>query len=366
MHIIGTERHESRRIDNQLRGRAGRQGDPGSSRFYLAMDDPLLRIFAGEKMKAIMDRLGVPRGEAIEAGMVTRSIESAPRKVENRNFDVRKQLLEYDNVSNEQRKILYTQRNEILEADSVSSLVSRLREGSIESIFRSYVPPDSIEEQWDLKKLDETILKEFSFDSDLVDELEKLNELEDEKLLKVLFEKAERKYKDKIKIVGESLFNSFERSVLLQTIDLGWREHLAALDHLRQGIHLRGYAQKDPKQEYKKEAFSLFERYLARVRDDVTKTLMTIQIDSPDEVATEIDEHQQYVIEDQNLKYSKNGLNENSNQLLKNNEIKNTKDNLNTSKDSSTFRRDLPKVGRNEVCPCGSGKKYKHCHGKIS
>ncbi len=366
LHIIGTERHESRRIDNQLRGRAGRQGDPGSSRFYLAMDDPLLRIFAGEKMKAIMDRLGVPRGEAIEAGMVTRSIESAQRKVENRNFDVRKQLLEYDNVSNEQRKILYAQRNEILEADSVAPLVSRLREGALESIFRNYIPHDSIEEQWDLKKLDETILKEYSFESDLTEEIEKLHELEDDKLLKVVFDKAEKRYQTKVKTVGENLFNSFERSVLLQTIDLGWREHLAALDHLRQGIHLRGYAQKDPKQEYKKEAFSLFERYLAKVRDDVTKTLMTIQIDSTDGVENEIDENQQYVVDDQNLKYSKNELNENTNQPFKNDTIKKSNNTVEVEKESSTFRRDLPKVGRNEVCPCGSGKKYKHCHGKIS
>ena len=366
LHIIGTERHESRRIDNQLRGRAGRQGDPGSSRFYLAMDDPLLRIFAGEKMKAIMDRLGVPRGEAIEAGMVTRSIESAQRKVENRNFDVRKQLLEYDNVSNEQRKILYAQRNEILEADSVAPLVSRLREGALESIFRNYIPHDSIEEQWDLKKLDETILKEYSFEADLTEEIEKLDELEDDKLLKVVFDKAEKRYQTKVKTVGENLFNSFERSVLLQTIDLGWREHLAALDHLRQGIHLRGYAQKDPKQEYKKEAFSLFERYLAKVRDDVTKTLMTIQIDSTDGVENEIDENQQYVVDDQNLKYSKNELNENTNQPFKNDTIKKSNNTVEVEKESSTFRRDLPKVGRNEVCPCGSGKKYKHCHGKIS
>ena len=366
LHIIGTERHESRRIDNQLRGRAGRQGDPGSSRFYLAMDDPLLRIFAGEKMKAIMDRLGVPRGEAIEAGMVTRSIESAQRKVENRNFDVRKQLLEYDNVSNEQRKILYAQRNEILEVDSVAPLVSRLREGALESVFRNYIPHDSIEEQWDLKKLDETILKEYSFESDLTEEIEKLDELEDDKLLKVVFDKAEKRYQTKVKTVGENLFNSFERSVLLQTIDLGWREHLAALDHLRQGIHLRGYAQKDPKQEYKKEAFSLFERYLAKVRDDVTKTLMTIQIDSTDGVENEIDENQQYVVDDQNLKYSKKELNENTNQPFKNDTIKKSNNTVEVEKESSTFRRDLPKVGRNEVCPCGSGKKYKHCHGKIS
>ena len=366
LHIIGTERHESRRIDNQLRGRAGRQGDPGSSRFYLSMDDSLLRIFAGEKMKAIMDKLGVPRGEAIEAGMVTRSIESAQRKVENRNFDIRKQLLEYDNVSNEQRKILYAQRNEILESESVASLVSRLREGALESIFRIYVPDDSIEEQWDLKKLDETILEEFSFEADLTNEIEKLDELDDSKLLEIVFSKAETKYFEKIKIVGENLFNSFERSVLLQTIDLGWREHLSALDHLRQGIHLRGYAQKDPKQEFKKEAFSLFERYLGKVRDEVTKTLMTIQIDSSDKVENEIDEHQQYIIEDENLQYSKTGLNENIG--LSNNKIetKNSNNKNLSKKDSSTYRRDLPKVGRNDICPCGSNKKYKHCHGKIS
>jgi preprotein translocase subunit SecA len=366
LHIIGTERHESRRIDNQLRGRSGRQGDPGSSRFYLAMDDPLLRIFAGEKMKAIMDRLGVPKGEAIEAGMVTRSIESAQRKVEGRNFDIRKQLLEYDNVSNEQRKILYAQRNEILESDSVTPLVSRLREGALESNFRSHIPEDSIEEQWDLKKLDEIILKEFSFESDLTNEIEKLDELDDVKLLKLVFSKAEKKYFAKTKVVGENLFNSFERSVLLQTIDLGWREHLSALDHLRQGIHLRGYAQKDPKQEYKKEAFSLFERYLGKVRDDVTKTLMTIQIDSSDAVENEIDEHQQYKIENQNLKYSKNALSESIEQPIKNNETRNHNDKSDINKESATYRRDFPKVGRNDICPCGSDKKYKHCHGKIS
>ncbi|OUW04146.1 MAG: hypothetical protein CBD16_02660 [Betaproteobacteria bacterium TMED156] len=359
LHIIGTERHESRRIDNQLRGRAGRQGDPGSSRFYLAMDDSLLRIFAGEKMKAIMDRLGVPKGEAIEAGMVTRSIESAQRKVENRNFDIRKQLLEYDNVSNEQRKILYTQRNEILESDSVESLVTRLREGALENVFRSFIPIDSIEEQWNAKDLSETVSKEFSVEIDFVKEIEKSDELDDEKLLKTLFDTAEKKYLQKVQIVGSKLFNSFEKSVLLQTIDLGWREHLSALDHLRQGIHLRGYAQKDPKQEYKKEAFLLFDRYLAKVRDDVTMVLMKIDIESSEEAESEIDENQRYVIQDENLKYSKDELDKNTGQSGKETNSKSANNMI------PTYRREFPKVGRNEKCPCGSEKKYKHCHGKI-
>ena len=324
------------------------------------MDDPLLRIFAGEKMKSIMDKLGVPRGEAIEAGMVSRSIESAQRKVENRNFDIRKQLLEYDNVSNEQRKILYAQRNEILESESVTSLVTRLREGALENVFRNHIPIDSIEEQWDLKKLDKIIKDQFLTEVDLINEIEKLDELDDSKLLKMIFKKAEKKYFGKVKVVGQNLFNSFERSVLLQTIDLGWREHLSALDHLRQGIHLRGYAQKDPKQEYKKEAYSLFERYLGRVRDEVTKTLMTIQIDSSGEVETEIDEQQKYIVENENLKYSKNEFAENKVSLSKNFE---EKDDL--KKEPSTYRRDLPKVGRNDTCPCGSQRKYKHCHGQI-
>ncbi len=364
LHIIGTERHESRRIDNQLRGRAGRQGDPGSSRFYLAMDDPLLRIFAGEKMKAIMDKLGVPRGEAIEAGMVTRSIESAQRKVENRNFDIRKQLLEYDNVSNEQRKILYSQRNEILESDSLKNLVGRLRDGAIENIFRNFVPQDSIEEQWEIKNLETALFEEFSLNLNLVEEVETQVELDDEGLLRKIYSAAKDQYSKKINIVGEKLFDSFERSVLLQTIDLAWREHLSALDHLRQGIHLRGYAQKDPKQEYKKESFLLFERFLAKVRDNATKTLMTIKVETSHEVENEIDVNQRYKINEENLKFSKEDfhkLSEDDNDKVE------AKTPFAEDKDeSTTYKREFPKVGRNQLCPCGSEKKYKHCHGKIN
>ncbi|MGA0004740.1 MAG: preprotein translocase subunit SecA, partial [Burkholderiaceae bacterium] len=281
LHIIGTERHESRRIDNQLRGRAGRQGDPGSSRFYLAMDDPLLRIFAGDRMKAIMDKLGVPRGEPIEAGMVSRSIESAQRKVENRNFDIRKQLLEYDNVANEQRQIIYSQRNEVLEAADPSELVTGLRAGAVESLVRRYVPVNSIEEQWELEPLQDELAQQFGVVLDLKKCLDEHDELDDQGLADLAVQAANAAYEAKWKQVGREPFADFERSILIQTVDQSWREHLAALDHLRQGIHLRGYAQKDPKQEYKRESFALFEQLLERVRDSVTRVLMNVQVQSP-------------------------------------------------------------------------------------
>ncbi|MFM1849634.1 MAG: preprotein translocase subunit, partial [Pseudomonadota bacterium] len=285
LHIIGTERHESRRIDNQLRGRAGRQGDPGSSRFYLSMDDPLLRIFAGERMKAIMDRLGVPRGEAIEAGMVTRSIESAQRKVENRNFEIRKQLLDYDNVANDQRKIIYAQRNEILESQDLSELIARLRDGAMTAAVRQHVPVESIEEQWDLPALSEQLEKTYRLSIDLAAIVSSRQELDDQGLVDLVCERAAEAYAQKIAPVPEGLFHDFERSVLLQHLDSAWREHLAALDHLRQGIHLRGYAQKDPKQEYKREAFHLFESLLERVRDEVIALLMSVEVASEQEIA---------------------------------------------------------------------------------
>jgi len=290
LHIVGTERHESRRIDNQLRGRSGRQGDPGSSRFYLSMDDSLLRIFAGEKMKAIMDKLGVPRGEAIEAGMVSRSIESAQRKVENRNFDIRKQLLEFDNVANEQRKILYQQRNEVLESSSLSDLVGSLRRGTIQATVRDYVPKESIEEQWDLASLEQE-LKKCSLEMNLKVMVDKKEELGEEDLLEEVCKKADEKYGEKLKIVGDSIFHSFDKAVILQTTDIGWREHLAALDHLRQGIHLRGYAQKDPKQEYKREAFQLFESFLESVRNEVTSILMNVEVEQAEQIAGEIQDN---------------------------------------------------------------------------
>ncbi|HEV3484525.1 MAG TPA: hypothetical protein VG106_03895, partial [Vicinamibacterales bacterium] len=254
LHIVGTERHESRRIDNQLRGRSGRQGDPGSSRFYLSLEDPLLKIFAGDRLKAIMDRLKLPEGEAIEAGMVTRSIETAQRKVEARNFDIRKQLLEYDDVANDQRKVIYQQRNELLESDDISGLIRDLRHGVFTALVRQYVPEESVEEQWDIPALQAALESEWQLEVPLQQILESATEMSDEDLLQHVLKSADERYQSKVDAVGREGFSSFERSMMLQSIDTHWREHLAALDLLRQGIHLRGYAQKNPKQEYKREA----------------------------------------------------------------------------------------------------------------
>ena len=356
LHIVGTERHESRRIDNQLRGRSGRQGDPGSSRFYLAMDDSLLRIFAGEKMKAIMDKLGVPRGEAIEAGMVSRSIESAQRKVENRNFDIRKQLLEFDNVANEQRKILYQQRNEVLDSSSLSELVSSLRRGTIQAIVRDYVPKESIEEQWDLASLEQE-LKKYSLEMNLKVMVDKKEELGEEDLLEEVCKKADEKYGEKLKIVGDSIFHSFEKAVILQTIDIGWREHLAALDHLRQGIHLRGYAQKDPKQEYKREAFQLFESFLESVRNEVTSILMNVEVEQAEQIAGEMQDNLENK-KNANLKF------DHPNQESESSEQTGNFKGPVGFQENCPFKAEDRKVGRNELCGL-SGKKYKHCCGRL-
>ncbi|MFZ9468287.1 MAG: preprotein translocase subunit SecA, partial [Limnohabitans sp.] len=280
LRIIATERHESRRIDNQLRGRSGRQGDPGSSRFFLSLDDPLMRIFAGERVKAIMDRLKMPEGEAIEAGMVTRSIESAQRKVEARNFDIRKQLLEYDDVSNDQRKVIYQQRNDILDASDLSAQIASLREGCFTDLVRQYVPAESMEEQWDLQSLQSLLAKEWQIEVPLVATLQSATDITDEDILEMVVQAAHQAFQVKLDQVGAEQFTPFMRMVLLQNIDSHWREHLAALDYLRQGIHLRGYAQKQPKQEYKREAFELFAQLLDMVRNEVTRLLMTVQIQS--------------------------------------------------------------------------------------
>ncbi|MGA0816550.1 MAG: preprotein translocase subunit SecA [Burkholderiaceae bacterium] len=358
LHIIGTERHESRRIDNQLRGRAGRQGDPGSSRFYLSMDDPLLRIFAGERMKAIMDRLGVPRGEAIEAGMVTRSIESAQRKVENRNFEIRKQLLDYDNVANDQRKIIYAQRNEILESQDLSELIARLRDGAMTAAVRQHVPVESIEEQWDLPALSEQLEKTYRLSIDLAAIVSSRQELDDQGLVDLVCERAAEAYAQKIAPVPEGLFHDFERSVLLQHLDSAWREHLAALDHLRQGIHLRGYAQKDPKQEYKREAFHLFESLLERVRDEVIALLMSVEVASEQEIAQAAEQAQaKAAATPKDLSFNHPDFNGQDDQDA-------TDDQAPTAA-SQTVRREFPKVGRNDPCPCGSGQKFKNCHGAL-
>ncbi|MGE8331387.1 MAG: preprotein translocase subunit SecA, partial [Paraburkholderia nemoris] len=284
LHIIGTERHESRRIDNQLRGRAGRQGDPGSSRFYLSLEDPLLRIFAGDRVRAIMDRLKMPEGEAIEAGIVSRSIESAQRKVEARNFDVRKQLLEYDDVSNDQRKVIYQQRNELLEANDITETIGAMRQSVIGEIVHQFVPAGSIEEQWDVPELEEVLRNEWQLDLAIQEMINESNSISADEILEAVEAAADEAYEAKVELVGRESFSAFERSIMLQTLDRSWREHLAALDHLRQGIHLRGYAQKNPKQEYKREAFELFAAMLDAVKLEVTRVVMNVQIQSPEQL----------------------------------------------------------------------------------
>ena len=350
LRIIATERHESRRIDNQLRGRSGRQGDPGSSRFYLSLDDPLMRIFAGDRVRAIMDRLKMPEGEAIEAGIVTRSIESAQRKVEARNFDIRKQLLEYDDVSNDQRKVIYQQRNDILDAQDLDAQIASLREGCFTDLVRQYVPEESVEEQWDLAALQTVLKNDWQIDIDLQAKVQSSHAITDEDVLEAVVAAAHTHFKAKLDLVGAENFVSFERMVLLQSIDTHWREHLSALDYLRQGIHLRGYAQKQPKQEYKREAFELFGQLLDSVKNEVTRVLMNVQIQSGEqmqEAAHAIEEKAEHI---DNMTYS--APDETGEQHVT------TADGL----DMSQFAG----VGRNDPCPCGSGKKFKQCHGKLS
>jgi preprotein translocase subunit SecA len=350
LRIIGTERHESRRIDNQLRGRAGRQGDPGSSRFYLSLEDSLMRIFAGDRVRAIMERLKLPEGEPIEAGMVTRSIETAQRKVEGRNFDIRKQLLEYDDVANDQRKVLYSQRNDVLEAASVGATVQNLRDAAVTDLFNTYVPPESVEEQWDVPALQKALEADWQLHLPLTEMLEKETSLTDEDLRERVLAAARDAYQAKVDQVGTESWSQFERSIMLQAIDTHWREHLSALDYLRQGIHLRGYAQKNPKQEYKREAFELFSGMLDRIRDDVVRVLMTVRVQSSEQVEqAEAEAAQPHV---QNVQYHHSDYDE----ALAQSE---------SDDGAQPVRNALPKVGRNDPCPCGSGKKYKQCHGKL-
>jgi len=358
LHIIGTERHESRRIDNQLRGRSGRQGDPGSSRFYMSLEDPLLRIFAGDRINRIMVMLKMPEGEAIEHAMVTRSIESAQRKVEARNFDIRKQLLEYDDVANDQRKEIYAQRNEILDAKDVSALVTRLRAGVIVDIFRQFVPEESVEEQWDIAGLETALKAELHLELPLRGWLEAEPELDDEGLLERITEKAQQAYQAKIPVGAEESFRQYERYVTLQIIDAHWREHLAALDHLRQGIHLRGYAQKNPKQEYKREAFELFGAMVEAVKLEVTKTLTAVEIRTREEVPQADDSQHVENIRLQHAEYEEAVVGDGNGDTA----IAEAA----TKKKAQPIVRHTQKVGRNDPCPCGSGKKYKHCHGKLT
>ena len=365
LHIIGTERHESRRVDNQLRGRSARQGDPGSSRFYLSLDDALLRIFAGDRVRAIMDRLKMPEGEPIEAGIVSRSIESAQRKVEARNFDIRKQLLEYDDVANDQRKVIYTQRNELLESTDISELIASLRVGVFSDVVRTHVPAESVEEQWNVAALESALGAEWSLDVPLQAMLATDQNVSDDDILEKVLAAADDSYNAKIAIVGKESFGGFERNVMLQSVDSHWREHLAALDHLRQGIHLRGYAQKNPKQEYKREAFELFASMLDMIKNEVIKQVMTVRIQSREEIdaaeAAMAAQHAQL----ENVSYQHADFNPDAapEELL----APTTAPSMAAARapdDASTYMG--MKVGRNDPCPCGSGKKFKQCHGKLA
>ncbi|MDO8714977.1 MAG: preprotein translocase subunit SecA [Polynucleobacter sp.] len=358
LHIIGTERHESRRIDNQLRGRAGRQGDPGSSRFYLSLDDSLLRIFAGDRLRAVMDRLKMPDGEPIEAGMVTRSIESAQRKVEGRNFDIRKQLLEYDDVANDQRKETYRLRNEVLESADVGELIANLREDVLRTICALYVPRESMEEQWDLVGLENVLANDWGLTIDLKNWVESATSMDDEQIVEHVLEAANEAYDVKVELSGRASFAGFERSVLLYSLDTHWREHLAALDHLRQGIHLRGYAQKDPKQEYRREAFELYGELLNVIKNDVIKSIMTVQIRS----ASELDEASESINED--LAKLADVQYQHADPDL---EVAGSTGDRGAAIDIAPApMRAGPKVGRNDPCTCGSGKKYKNCCGALA
>jgi preprotein translocase subunit SecA len=358
LHIIGTERHESRRVDNQLRGRAGRQGDPGSSRFYLSLEDPLLRIFASDRVANIMQRLKMPEGEAIEHPWVTRAIENAQRKVEARNFDMRKQLLEYDDVANDQRRVIYQQRNELLESEDISETVTAMREDMLRNLIAQHVPSQSVEEEWDIPGLEKALAAEYQLALPLREWLEKESDLHEENLHSRIGEAAKEHYGAKVGQVGTDIMHQYERAVMLQSLDTHWREHLSALDHLRQGIHLRGYAQKNPKQEYKREAFELFTAMLEEIKSEVTRTLMTVQIRSEQQVEAVAETQQQPV----NVQYHHAAYEE----VLGEEERQEAGEAQDRSEKHQPFVRQGQKIGRNDPCPCGSGKKYKQCHGKLS
>ena len=348
LHIIGTERHESRRVDNQLRGRAGRQGDPGSSRFYLSLEDPLLRIFASDRVAAIMNRFKLPEGEAIEHSWVTRAIENAQRKVEARNFDMRKQILEYDDVANEQRKVIYQQRNELLESTDISETIDAMREGVMHNIISEYIAPQSMEEQWDVPGLEKALAAEFQLTLPLAQWLEENKQLDETSLRDRVVQAAQQQYQAKVAQVEAEMMHGYERIIMLQSVDTHWREHLAALDHLRQGIHLRGYAQKNPKQEYKREAFELFSGMLESIKRDVTLTLMNVRIRNEQDIEAVEAPHTPENVQYHHADYDEAGAAEDG------------------EADKKPLARTDKKAGRNDPCPCGSGKKYKHCHGKLT
>jgi preprotein translocase subunit SecA len=354
LHIIGTERHESRRIDNQLRGRAGRQGDAGSSRFYLSMEDALMRIFASDRVSNMMKKLGMEEGEAIEHPWVTKAIENAQRKVEGRNFDIRKQLLEYDDVANDQRKVVYELRDELMNVDDISEMIAYNRQDVLEGLFGQYIPAQSLEEMWDVEGLTTRLRADFDLDIPIQEWLDSDDKLHEDNLREKVIETAIQVYKDKEESVGESVLRNFEKAVMLQTLDGLWKEHLAAMDHLRQGIHLRGYAQKNPKQEYKRESFELFEGLLDTLKFDVISILSKVRVQQQEDVER-MEEQRRQQAEEMTRR-----------QKLQHQNAESQLDDGETAEEAHTpMVRDERKVGRNEVCPCGSGKKYKQCHGKI-
>ena len=351
LHIIGTERHESRRIDNQLRGRSGRQGDAGSSRFYLSMEDSLLRIFTSDRMAGLIQS-GMDEGEAIESKMLSRSIEKAQRKVEGRNFDIRKQLLEYDDVANDQRKVVYELRDELMSSDDISEMIEHNREDVLASVIDEYIAPQSLEDMWDIAGLQDRLKNDFDLDFDIQGWLDEDDKLYEEALRERILAMAVDSYKQKEEVVGAQVLRNFEKSVMLQTLDGLWKEHLAAMDHLRQGIHLRGYAQKNPKQEYKRESFELFEGLLDVLKTDVVTILSKVRVQQQEEVEKMEAQRQAQAEEAARRAQAQHATAENQ---LADDE----------AESPQTVVRDERKVGRNEPCPCGSGKKYKQCHGKI-
>ncbi|HEX6063799.1 MAG TPA: SEC-C metal-binding domain-containing protein, partial [Longimicrobiales bacterium] len=358
LHIVGTERHESRRIDNQLRGRSGRQGDPGSSRFYLSLEDPLLRIFASDRVAAIMERLKMPEGEAIEHPWVSRSIENAQRKVEARNFDIRKHLLEYDDVANDQRKVVYQQRNELLEASDITETIDAMRRDVVAGYINQHIPPESLEEQWDAPGLERTLEAELQLKLPVAQWLRDESEMDESELRERIQSAARDAYRSKIAAVDQAAMRQYERAIMLQSLDSHWREHLSALDHLRQGIHLRGYAQKNPTQEYKREAFELFSLMLEMIKTDVTRTLMTVQIRSAAELETVEEPETPINVQYQHADFA--GADDTAA------EAQELESDVTVAEKPRPFVRGAQKVGRNDPCPCGSGRKYKHCHGKLS
>ncbi len=361
LHIIATERHESRRIDNQLRGRAGRQGDPGSSRFYLSLEDNLMRIFASDRVKNIMKSLGMEKGEAIEHRMVSNAIEKAQRKVEGRNFDIRKQLLEYDDVANDQRKVIYNQRDELLNADDVSSSIDALREDVVNNLVSEYIPPQSLEEQWNVKGLEDALATEMNQGMPVQEWLDADDRLDEDALRQKILDEVISAYRQKEELAGSEVLRNFEKHILLRILDDKWKEHLATMDHLRQGIHLRGYAQKNPKQEYKREAFELFQQMLEEIKHDTIRILSHVQVQQDDQTEELERQRREELARRMQFQHeaAKAAADESGNP-------EGTGDEGNSLEPVQPFVREGRKVGRNEPCPCGSGKKFKQCHGKIT